>query len=179
LKTTIIHLYGEETASHIRLMEKLRIKKTKLLTSLTFLLRCRDQNIIPGFLQFHHYFHSRAANRIYQRNSFALLRERIHNNRHELDHTSLELLQVQLRLVSVLSESDWSPIDRLTSNKALTSAFNIQTPRKYPEENIPYLQHGENLKTTINRVFSIWVLLLLLRQAKQTRTRKYIGYTAM
>jgi hypothetical protein len=30
-----------------------------------------------------------------------------------------------------------------------TSAFNIQTPGKYPEENIPYLQHGESFKTTI------------------------------
>jgi hypothetical protein len=29
-----------------------------------------------------------------------------------------------------------------------TSAFNIQTPGKYPEQNIPYLQHGEILKTT-------------------------------
>jgi hypothetical protein len=27
------------------------------------------------------------------------------------------------------------------------SAFNIQTPGKCPEENIPYLQHGERLKT--------------------------------
>jgi hypothetical protein len=30
-----------------------------------------------------------------------------------------------------------------------TSAFNMQTPGKYSEENIPYLQHGESLKTTI------------------------------
>jgi hypothetical protein len=28
-----------------------------------------------------------------------------------------------------------------------TSAFNIQTSGKYPEDNIPYLQHGESLKT--------------------------------
>jgi hypothetical protein len=28
-----------------------------------------------------------------------------------------------------------------------TSAFNIQMPRKYPEENIPHLQHGKSLKT--------------------------------
>jgi hypothetical protein len=28
-----------------------------------------------------------------------------------------------------------------------TSAFNIQTPGKYPEDNIPYLQHGKSLKT--------------------------------
>jgi hypothetical protein len=27
-----------------------------------------------------------------------------------------------------------------------TSAFNIQTPGKWPEENIPCQQHGESLK---------------------------------
>jgi hypothetical protein len=44
-----------------------------------------------------------------------------------------------------------------------TSAFNIQTPGKYPEENVPYLQHGESLKTMIlsnNRPISILLLLL-------------------
>jgi hypothetical protein len=38
-KSRIIHLYGKETAKHIRLLENLRIKKSKLLTSLIFLLR--------------------------------------------------------------------------------------------------------------------------------------------
>jgi hypothetical protein len=33
-----------------------------------------------------------------------------------------------------------------------TSAFNIQTPGKYPEDNIPYPQHGESLKTTMSFV---------------------------
>jgi hypothetical protein len=28
-----------------------------------------------------------------------------------------------------------------------TSAFNIQTPGKYPEKYLPHLQHGESLKT--------------------------------
>ena len=78
--------------------KKLRIKKTKLHTSLTFLLHCRDHNTIPRFLQFHHHIRSRAANRIYQRTSFALLRERIHHNRRELDNTSRELLEIHLRL---------------------------------------------------------------------------------
>ena len=55
LKSRILHLYGEETTRQLRLFEKLRIKKTKLLTSLTFLLRCRDHNTIPRFLQFHHH----------------------------------------------------------------------------------------------------------------------------
>jgi hypothetical protein len=80
LKSRIIHLYGEETAALIRRLEKLRTKKTKLLSALTFLLRCRDQNTIPQFLQVKHHIHSRAANRIYHRTTLALLRERIHQN---------------------------------------------------------------------------------------------------
>jgi hypothetical protein len=88
LKSGLIRLYMEETARHIRLFEKLRIKKTKLLTSLTFLLHCRDHDTIPRFLQIHHHIHSRASNRINQRTSFALLRERIHHKRRELDNIS-------------------------------------------------------------------------------------------
>ena len=118
LKSRILHLYREKTARHIWLFKKLRIKKTKLLTSLTFLLRCRDHNNIPRFLQFHHHTHSRAAKRIYQHASFALLQERIHHNRWELDNTSRELLEIHLRLASVLSKSDWSLIDQLKFKKA-------------------------------------------------------------
>ena len=138
LKSRIIHLYGEETTAHIRLIEKLRIKKASLLTSLTFLLRCRDHNIMPRFLQLHQYFHSRAANRIYPRASFALLRERIHNRR-ELDHTSRTLLQVHLRLFNHMSESDWSLIDHLTFNKArqlhkFASLLKTQQKTRIPKE---------------------------------------------
>jgi hypothetical protein len=69
-------------------------------------------------LHFHHHIHSRAANRIYQRTSFALLQERIHHNRSKLDSTSRELLEIHLCLATVLSKSDWSLIDQLTFNKA-------------------------------------------------------------
>ena len=98
-------LWGE-TARHFRVLEKLRIKKTKFLTSLTFLLRRRDYKIIPRFLQFHHHIHFRAANRICQLTSFALLQERVHQNRRELDNTSRDLLEIHLRLAGVLSNSD-------------------------------------------------------------------------
>jgi len=47
-KSRILHLYGEETVRHIGLFEKLRIKKTKLLASLTITLRCRDHNTITS-----------------------------------------------------------------------------------------------------------------------------------
>jgi hypothetical protein len=62
--------------------------------------------------------YNEAANRIYQRTSFALLRERIRHNRRELDHTSRELLTIHLRLGSLLSQSDWFLIDQLTFEKA-------------------------------------------------------------
>jgi len=119
LKSRMLHLYGEETTRHICLFEKLCIKKTKLLTSLTFLLRCWDHNTIPRFLQFHHHIHPCAANKIYQRTSFALLQERIHQYRWELDITSWDLPNTHLRTVNQLSEPDWSLIDHLTLNKAM------------------------------------------------------------
>ena len=72
----------------------------------------------PRFLQFHHHIHSRGANSIYQCTSFALLRERIHHNRWELDNTTRELLEIHLRLATVLSKSDWSLIDQLMFKKA-------------------------------------------------------------
>ena len=101
-------------------------QETKLLTSLTFLLCCRDHNTIPHFLQFHHHIHSWAANTIYQCTSFALLRERIHHNRRELDNTNQELLEVNLRLASVLSKSDWSPMDQLTFNTLRTGDTDLR-----------------------------------------------------
>jgi len=117
LKSRIRHLYGEDIALHIRRLEKLRIKKTTLLPSLTFLLRCRD-HIIPHFLQIHHHIRSRAANRIYKRTSFALLCERIQQNRRELDSTSRILLDIHLRLANTLTTSHRRLIDQLTFNKA-------------------------------------------------------------
>ena len=79
---------------------------------------CRRFGTIPRFLQIHHHIRSRAANRIYQRTSFALLWERIQQNRRELDSISCVLLETHLRLANTLATSDWCLIDQLTSNKA-------------------------------------------------------------
>jgi hypothetical protein len=93
-------------------------QENKLLTSLTFLLRYREYNTIPRFSRLHHHIHFPADNRIYQNTSFALLRERIHQNRRELDNISRELLKIHLRLARVLFKSNWSLIDQLTFKKA-------------------------------------------------------------
>jgi hypothetical protein len=85
LKSYIVLLYGEATHQHIRQLETLRIKRTKLLSALPFLLTCRDHNTIPNFLQFHHHINSDAVNRIYRCTSFSLLHEWIQYTRQELD----------------------------------------------------------------------------------------------
>jgi hypothetical protein len=51
----------------------LRIKKVKLLTFLTFLLRCRDQSIMSCFLEFRHHILFQTNNGAYTRNSFFIL----------------------------------------------------------------------------------------------------------
>jgi len=103
LKLRILHPYAEVITRHKRLLVKLRIKKIKLLTSRTFLLRCRDHNTILRYLQFHHHIHSRAANIIYQRTSLALQRERFHHNRQELDSRTRELLSTHLRIANLFA----------------------------------------------------------------------------
>jgi hypothetical protein len=47
LKSYIVFLYGEAPHRHIRRLETLGTKRTKLLCTLPLLLRCRDHNTIP------------------------------------------------------------------------------------------------------------------------------------
>jgi hypothetical protein len=47
-----------------------------------------------------------------------------------------------------LHSHTYPPVKMELTECSETSAFNIQTAGKYPEGNIPYLQHGESLKTT-------------------------------
>jgi len=150
----LIHLYGEETTRLTRLFEVLRIKKTKLLNSLTFLLRCRDHYTITRFLQFQHHIHS-PANKIYHRASCALLRERIQQTRRELANNSKELLNTYLRIAKQLSATDWSQIEQLTWNKAIhagedNKARQIKKFTRIRKKQHPITKNGKRKETVIN-----------------------------
>jgi hypothetical protein len=71
-----------------------------------------------------------------------------------------------------------------------TSAFNIQTPGKYPEESTSYLQHGKSLKTMTKhfsptakdvsilpgiRIFATYVRELLLPQIHRSSSTSGYG----
>jgi hypothetical protein len=51
--------------------------------------------------------------------SLALLRERIHFNRRQIDNCFRNLLKIHLQLANILSASDWSLVDRITFNKPI------------------------------------------------------------
>ena len=136
-ESRIIHLYGDKTARCIRLFEKLRIKKTRLLTFLTFLLCCKDDDTIPRFLQFHHHIHSWAANTIYLRTSFALLRE---------GYITTDILHT------------YPPKKMEETECSETLAYKIQMPGNYPEESIQHSEHSESLKSIMIRESYVLIL---------------------
>jgi hypothetical protein len=99
-------------------------KRTKLLCTLPFLLRCRDHKTIPWFLQFCHHINSDPANRIYRCTSF--FREWSHNTRHELGTVSRELLKLHLLLTHTLSAEDWDLIHHITDEQVLCIAGDVR-----------------------------------------------------
>jgi len=53
-----------------------------------------------------------------------------------------------------------------------TSAYKIQTPGNYPEENIQHTEHGESLKSRIHEVF--FCVILILTAIWNSSSQKYL-----
>ena len=115
LKSYIIHLYGEEIHRKVCELGALRKEKARLLCSLNFLVNCRDEEVIPTFAKIKSPLKSKKVDRILRRTSFALLRERIQDKRRSLDYNARRLMDVHLRLSTILSPLDWEFVDRATS----------------------------------------------------------------
>jgi hypothetical protein len=57
-----------------------------------------------------------------------------------------------------------------------TSAYKIQTPGNYPEENIQHTEHGESLKSKKHKVFRMYSRVLFSsKQASVILNRELIG----
>ncbi|XP_046405294.1 uncharacterized protein LOC124170543 [Ischnura elegans] len=114
LRSHIVSLYGEDVDRLIRRFEKLRGKKGRLLSSLAFLLRCRDTDTIPVCVEISHHLKTSSAKRILLRASKALLRERVHHTRLSLHRCSEELYKIHLQWRSSLNATDWDKIEKIT-----------------------------------------------------------------
>ncbi|KAK9874835.1 hypothetical protein WA026_005651 [Henosepilachna vigintioctopunctata] len=125
----INRLYGEEVYKQVRRFEVLRKKKAHQVSSLIFLLRCRDNNVIPKFLRAKRHFNTAASHRIYNRLERALLRERIHETRRELAKLDSELLSVHLLISQKMNNWDWERVDRIIYN-TMSSEMKKSTERQ-------------------------------------------------
>jgi len=50
----IISYHGKDTMENAKLFEKFHILRAKLISNLTYLKHCRDENIIPRFARINH-----------------------------------------------------------------------------------------------------------------------------
>ena len=110
-------------------MDSLRWKKAHLRTSMTFLQRCRDTDIIPNFLKLKRVFNTRQAHWIYNRMEKALLRERIHHNRKELALLDKRLLHIHLNISNRMAKTDWQKFDSI-SYHSMEKQMDINTERQ-------------------------------------------------
>ncbi|XP_046396739.1 uncharacterized protein LOC124163714 [Ischnura elegans] len=99
----------------IRRLEDLRKERAKLLSSLTFLLRCRDHGLIPSFAKLGTSIKSSRAQRITERAGRALVRERIQYKRRALDENARKLKSTHLQLATSLAPTDWDYIDAIAT----------------------------------------------------------------
>ena len=108
-------LYGEATASEARRFDHLRKRRTRLLARLSFLLKCRDTNIIPTFLRVSRKNLSRRMNKTIIRTEQTLVRNAIQDTRSLLDGVSRELLSSHSSLAKRLAPEHFDLLDRITA----------------------------------------------------------------
>ncbi|KAG8226356.1 hypothetical protein J437_LFUL010495 [Ladona fulva] len=135
-------------------MENLRKKRCRLLSSLAFLQRCRDSDILPSFVQINHHIKCSGARRILRRASMALFRERIRYTRWSLSQCTEEIIRLHLELSSVMASSDWNTLDRITYNSSTSCFDSVRETQTKKFEGLRKRQkpeiHMEHQRTVVN-----------------------------
>ncbi|KAL0842481.1 hypothetical protein ABMA28_014575 [Loxostege sticticalis] len=115
--------YGRQTANTIRRLEYLKTTRARKISSLNFLKRCRDHNLIPRCVQITPKKDIRGSARILNQASRKMLRHLIHQHHCDLVHldATVERLCQDLRLQ--LSQLDFDECI-LILNRRETSKYN-------------------------------------------------------
>lgn len=103
LKHKIILQHGMEVFRLTRIFSSLLIKKSKLLCTLIFMLRCRDKHVIPNCVRINHIFQSKRNSRTFDRANRMILIDHIHNVRRDLHFMSRDINELHYRLESFLN----------------------------------------------------------------------------
>ena len=83
-KKLITELYGEYMHSSFKRLDRLTNQRSRLINNLTFLKRCRDNQVVPKGLHISNKYHTEYARKILKKAELALVRERIAWTRRQL-----------------------------------------------------------------------------------------------
>ena len=117
-RKSLCERYGPDTTTAFRNLEKAQFKLCREQNSLTFLMRCRDNNIIPKGLKVNVPQSSQRARRICTRASLALVREQIDHHRHQKRVTMDKITHIKSYLQTRLGQVDYQRLENAVSRSS-------------------------------------------------------------
>jgi hypothetical protein len=114
-RSHIMNLNSEEIHHNVQCLENWRKKEASLLSSLVFMLGCRDKQVIPTCMNVKHHMDTPAARSILHCTNLALIWEWIHYTEWELDVNAWALLEKHLKLAAELTQNDCYVVDHATT----------------------------------------------------------------
>ena len=122
-KKLITELYGEYTHSSFKRLDRLTNQRSRLINNLTFLKRCRDNQVVPKGLGISNKYHTEYARKILKKAELALVRERIAWTRRQLCGVDKRIAILTEELWMTLNEEHYSTAKRMISASS-TRTFN-------------------------------------------------------
>ena len=122
-KKLITELYGEYTHSSFKRLDRLTNQRSRLINNLTFLKRCRDNQVVPKGLRIPNKYHTGYTRKILKKAELALVRERIAWTRRQLCGLDERIAILTEELWMTLNEEHYSTAKRMISASS-TRTFN-------------------------------------------------------
>ena len=122
-KKLITELYGEYTHSSFKRLDRPTNQRSRLINNLTFLKRCRDNQVVSKGLRISNKYHTEYARKILKKAELALVRERIAWTRRQLCVVDERIAILTEELWMTLNEEHYSAAKRMISASS-TRTFN-------------------------------------------------------
>ena len=125
--------YSQSTLKRIRKFEKLDYRLRKAELDLEFLLRCRDSNVIPNFLNFRVSSHYLKASLTYRQCQLKLLQEEIRHKKSDIRVLKKEFNSSHSSLQHEISFIDFAHVSSLFLR---SNNINSSIEKRYPTKQI-------------------------------------------
>ncbi|XP_055959216.1 uncharacterized protein LOC130014266, partial [Patella vulgata] len=126
LKEYVQRQYGDVATKCVRQISKLEDKYIRVCNNLTFLMRCRDSEIVPHGLKLKGPVNSNAANKILLQASKSLVRERIQHHRNTKHRLLQDIGASHLTLNHLVTTEDFNSIRKAQTSTNQASEERIK-----------------------------------------------------